>query len=107
MNIKFPDGSSKQFEAGVTPLQIAEGISQRLAKDVLAATVNGEEWDLTRPIVNDAEIKLFKWDDPEGKHAFWHTSAHLLAEALQELYPGVKFGIGPAIEIVFSPGSIS
>lgn len=98
MNIKFPDGSSKQFEAGVTPLQIAEGISQRLAKDVLAATVNGEEWDLTRPIVNDAEIKLFKWDDPEGKHAFWHTSAHLLAEALQELYPGVKFGIGPAIE---------
>ena len=73
MNIKFPDGSSKQFEAGVTPLQIAEGISQRLAKDVLAATVNGEEWDLTRPIVNDAEIKLFKWDDPEGKHAFWHT----------------------------------
>ena len=98
MNIKFPDGSSRQFEAGVTPLQIAEGISQRLAKDVLAATVNGEEWDLTRPIVNDAEIKLFKWDDPEGKHAFWHTSAHLLAEALQELYPGVKFGIGPAIE---------
>lgn len=98
MNIKFPDGSSKQFEVGVTPLQIAEGISQRLAKDVLAATVNGEEWDLTRPIVNDAEIKLFKWDDPEGKHAFWHTSAHLLAEALQELYPGVKFGIGPAIE---------
>ena len=69
MNIKFPDGSSKQFEVGVTPLQIAEGISQRLAKDVLAATVNGEEWDLTRPIVNDAEIKLFKWDDPEGKHA--------------------------------------
>ena len=98
MNIKFPDGSSKQFEAGVTPLQIAEGISQRLAKDVLAATVNGEEWDLPRPIVRDAEIKLFKWDDPEGKHAFWHTSAHLLAEALQELYPGVKFGIGPAIE---------
>lgn len=70
MNIKFPDGSSKQFEAGVTPLQIAEGISQRLAKDVLAATVNGEEWDLTRPIVNDAEIKLFKWDDPEENMRF-------------------------------------
>ena len=98
MNIKFPDGSIKQYEAGTTPLQIAESISQRLAQDVLAATVNGEEWDLMRPIVDDAEIKLFKWDDPEGKHAFWHTSAHLLAEALQELYPGVKFGIGPAIE---------
>ncbi len=98
MNIKFPDGSIKQFEEGTTPLQIAESISQRLAQDVLAATVNGEEWDLTRPIVADAELKLFKWDDPEGKHAFWHTSAHLLAEALQELYPGVKFGIGPAIE---------
>lgn len=98
MNIKFPDGSIKQYEVGTTPLQIAESISQRLAQDVLAATVNGEEWDLMRPIVDDAEIKLFKWDDPEGKHAFWHTSAHLLAEALQELYPGVKFGIGPAIE---------
>ena len=98
MNIKFPDGSIKQFDDGTTPLQIAESISPRLAQDVLAATVNGEEWDLTRPIVGDAELKLFKWDDPEGKHAFWHTSAHLLAEALQELYPGVKFGIGPAIE---------
>ena len=98
MNIKFPDGSIKQFVEGTTPLQIAESISQRLAQEVLAATVNGEEWDLTRPIVEDAELKLFKWDDPEGKHAFWHTSAHLLAEALQELYPGVKFGIGPAIE---------
>ena len=98
MNIKFPDGSIKQFDDGTTPLQIAESISPRLAQDVLAATVNGEEWDLTRPIVEDAELKLFKWGDPEGKHAFWHTSAHLLAEALQELYPGVKFGIGPAIE---------
>lgn len=98
MNIKFPDGSIKQFDDGTTPLQIAESISPRLAQDVLAATVNGEEWDLTRPIVADAELKLFKWDDPEGKHAFWHTSAHLLAETLQELYPGVKFGIGPAIE---------
>ena len=98
MNIKFPDGSVKQYEAGTTPLQVAESISPRLAQDVLAATVDGEEWDLTRPIDHDAEIKLFKWDDEEGKHAFWHTSAHLLAEALQELYPGVKFGIGPAIE---------
>ncbi len=98
INITFPDGSVKQFETGVTPLQIAESISQRLAQDVLAASVNDEEWDLTRPITADAAVKLFKWDDAEGKHAFWHSSAHLLAEALQELYPGVKFGIGPAIE---------
>ena len=98
INITFPDKSVKQFEAGVTPLQIAESISPRLAQDVLAASVNEQEWDLTRPIDTDAEIRLFKWDDSEGKHAFWHSSAHLLAEALQELYPGVKFGIGPAIE---------
>ncbi len=98
INITFPDGSVKQFENGVTPLQISESISTRLAQDVLAASVNGDEWDLSRPVVTDALLKLFKWDDPEGKHAFWHSSAHLLAEALQELYPGVKFGIGPAIE---------
>ncbi len=98
INITFPDGSVKSFESGVTPLQIAESISPRLAQDVLAASVNELEWDLSRPIATDARLKLFKWDDPEGKHAFWHSSAHLLAEALQELYPGVKFGIGPAIE---------
>ncbi len=98
ITITFPNNDVKQYEAGVTPLQIAESISPRLAQDVLAASVNGQEWDLTRPITEDASIKLFKWDDPEGKHAFWHSSAHLLAEALQELYPGVKFGIGPAIE---------
>ena len=98
INITFPDGSVKQYESGITPYQIAEGISPRLAKEVLAATVNGAEWDISRPICNDGEIKLFKWDDVEGKHAFWHTSAHLLAEALQELYQGVQFGIGPAIE---------
>lgn len=98
IDIKFPDGSVRQFESGVTPLQVAESISPRFAADVLAAKVNGEEWDISRPIAADAEIQLFKWDDPEGKHAFWHSSAHLLAEALQELYPGVKFGIGPAIE---------
>lgn len=98
INIIFPDGSVKQFEAGITPFQVAESISSRLAQDILAATVNGEEWDISRPINEDGAIKLFKWDDAEGKHAFWHTSAHLLAEALQELYPGVKFGIGPAIE---------
>ena len=98
IKITFPDYSVKEFESGVTPLQIAQSISPRLAQDVLAASVNDQEWDLTRPITEDAAIKLFKWDDPEGKHAFWHSSAHLLAEALQELYPGVKFGIGPAIE---------
>ncbi|WP_283389058.1 threonine--tRNA ligase, partial [Barnesiella viscericola] len=98
IKITFPDNSVKEFESGITPLQIAESISPRLAQEVLAATVNGQEWDLTRPVNEDAAIKLFKWDDPEGKHAFWHSSAHLLAEALQELYPGIKFGIGPAVE---------
>ena len=98
INITFPDGSVKQFESGVTSLQIAESISPRFAADVLAAKINGEDWDISRPIGQDAAIELFKWEDEEGKHAFWHSSAHLLAEALQELYPGVKFGIGPAIE---------
>ncbi|MDE5628584.1 MAG: threonine--tRNA ligase [Muribaculaceae bacterium] len=98
IKITFPDNSVKEFEADTTPLQIAQSISPRLGREVLAATVNGNEWDIARPIEADAELKLFKWDDPEGKHAFWHSSAHLLAEALQELYPGVKFGIGPAIE---------
>ncbi len=98
INITFPDNSVKHFESGVTPLDIAKSISPRLAQDVLAASVNDCEWDLSRPIVEDACLKLFKWEDREGKHAFWHSSAHLLAEALQELYPGVKFGIGPAIE---------
>ena len=98
INITFPDNSVKQFESGVTPLDIAKSISPRLAQDVLAASVNDCEWDLSRPIVEDACLKLFKWEDREGKHAFWHSSAHLLAEALQELYQGVKFGIGPAIE---------
>ncbi len=98
IKITFPDNSVKEFAAGTTPLQIAESISQRLAQDVLASKVNDQDWDLTRPIEGDATIQLYKWDDPEGKHAFWHSSAHLMAEALQELYPGIKFGIGPAIE---------
>ncbi len=98
IKITFPDNSVKEFESGITPLQVAESISPRLAQDVLAASINDQEWDLTRSINEDAAIKLFKWDDAEGKHAFWHSSAHLLAEALQELYPGVKFGIGPAVE---------
>ena len=82
----------------LSPVQIAESISSRLAQEVLAASVNGEVWDLSRPINDDATVKLLKWEDEEGKHAFWHSSAHLMAEALQELYPGIKFGIGPAIE---------
>ena len=98
IKITFPDGNVKEFDKGVTPYQIAESISPRFAADVLAAKVNGNKWDISRPIEEDAKIELFKWDSPEGKHAFWHSSAHLLAEALQELFPGVKFGIGPAIE---------
>ncbi|HIX04033.1 MAG TPA: threonine--tRNA ligase [Candidatus Odoribacter faecigallinarum] len=98
VKIKFPDGNVKEFESGITGLDIAKSISPKLAKEVLAVSVNGETWDLTRPITHDADIKLFTWDDEEGKHAFWHSSAHLMAEALQELYPGTKFGIGPAIE---------
>ena len=98
IKITFPDHSVREYAEGTTAMQIAESISPRLAQEVLAASVNGEVWDLTRPINEDASVKLFKWEDEEGKHAFWHSSAHLMAEALQELYPGVKFGIGPAIE---------
>ena len=98
IKITFPDGSVREFEAGVTGLQIAESISARLAQDVLACSVNDEIVELNRPIMEDASIRLHKWDDAEAKHAFWHTSAHLLAEALQELYPNIQFGIGPAIE---------
>ena len=98
IKITFPDGSIREYESGVTGLQIAESISTRLAQDVLACGVNGETIELNRPITDDASVVLYKWDDAEGKHAFWHTSAHLMAEALQELYPGIQFGIGPAIE---------
>ena len=98
IKITFPDGSVREYEAGVTGLQIAQSISQRLAQDVLACGVDGETVELNRPIMQDANIVLYKWEDAEGKHAFWHTSAHLMAEALQALYPGTQFGIGPAIE---------
>ena len=91
-------GGVRPFAEGTTGLQIAESISSRLAQEVLSIGVNDETWDLSRPIHSDASIKLYKWDDEEGKHAYWHSSAHLMAEALQELYPGIKFGIGPAIE---------
>lgn len=98
IKITFPDGSVREFAKGITGLQLAESISSRLAQEVLAITVNEQIWDLSRPIETDAAIKLHKWDDEEAKHAYWHSSAHLMAEALQELYPGIKFGIGPAIE---------
>lgn len=98
IKITFPDSSVREFEAGVTGLDIARSLSPQLAKDILAVTVNDQVWDSTRPIQSDASIRLHKWDDEEGKHAFWHSSAHLLAEAVQALYPKSKFGIGPAIE---------
>ncbi len=112
IKVTFPDGSIREFEAGTTAYQVAESISPRLAADCLAASIDGEVVDMMSPIKEDASIKFFKWDDEEGKHAFWHTSAHLMAEALQELYPGIKFGIGPAIESGFyydvdSPVSIT
>ncbi len=98
IKITFPDGSVREFAKGTTSMQIAESISSRLAQDVLAAKVNGQVWDLTRPIDEDATIELLKWEDEDGKHAYWHSSAHLMAEAIQILYPHAKFGIGPAIE---------
>jgi threonyl-tRNA synthetase len=98
IDITFPDNSVKKFEQGITGLQIAESISSSLAREVMSVSVNSELWDLNRPINADATIKLHKWDDNEGKYAFWHSSAHLMAEALEFFYPGIKFGIGPPIE---------
>ena len=98
VKITFPDGSVREYEQGVTGLQIAESISPALARNVVSCGVNGETVELNRPINGDATIALYKFEDEEGKHTFWHTSAHLLAEALKELYPGIQFGFGPAIE---------
>ena len=98
IKITFPDGSAREYNKGISSLEVAVQVSPRLAKEVYAATVNGEIWDLTRPIERDATLKLHKWEDEEARHAFWHSSAHLMAEALESLYPGMKFGIGPAIE---------
>ena len=98
IKITFPDGSVREYEQGVTGLQIAESISPALARNVVSCGVNGETTELNRPINEDATIALYKFEDEEGKHTFWHTSAHLLAEALQELYPGIQFGFGPAVE---------
>jgi threonyl-tRNA synthetase len=101
IKITFPDKSVKEFHNGITGLEIAKSISNSLAKEILSVTVNGEVYDLQRPILNDASIKFNKWEDEEGQHAFWHSSAHLMAEALEALYPGVKLGIGPSIETGF------
>ncbi|MDR2764346.1 MAG: threonine--tRNA ligase [Tannerella sp.] len=98
IKITFPDNSVREYAEGTTSVQVAESISSRLAESVLAAKVNDEVWDLNRPLQQDSTLQLLKWEDEEGKHVYWHSSAHLMAEALQELYPGVKFGIGPAIE---------
>jgi len=98
IKITLPDNSVREFEEAISGYEIAKDISPRLAKEVLSITVNDEVWDLQRKIENDASIKLHKWDDTEGKHAFWHSSAHLLAEALEAIYPGIKLGIGPSIE---------
>ena len=98
IKVTFPDGSIREFEDGITGLQIAERLSAQLAREVLACSVNGNIVELNRPLTEDCTLKLLKWDDEEGKHAFWHTSAHLMAEAMQELWPGTQFGIGPAIE---------
>ena len=98
VKITFPDGSVRLYEQGVTGLQIAESLSPALARDVVSCGINGETTELNRPINEDASINLYKFSDDEGKHTFWHTSAHLLAEALQELYPGIQFGFGPAVE---------
>ncbi|MCA6454923.1 MAG: threonine--tRNA ligase [Chitinophagaceae bacterium] len=98
ISISFPDGAVRQYESGVTALDIAKSISEGLAKKVLAASVNGQVWDATRPITGDASLKLLTWNDPEGQNTFWHSSAHLMAEAVESLYPGVKFWVGPALD---------
>lgn len=98
IKITFPDGNFREYQEGVTSMEVAKSISEGLARKILSAEVNGEVWDLSRPITSDASIKLLTWDDPKGKSTFWHSSAHLMAEALEALYPGVKLGIGPAID---------
>ncbi|MFH0988849.1 MAG: threonine--tRNA ligase [bacterium] len=101
INLTFPDGSIRQYDKDITGFQVAEGISKGLARDALAIEVNGEVWDLSRPITADTPIKILKWADNGGKYAFWHSSAHLMAEATESLFPGTKFGVGPPIEVGF------
>jgi threonyl-tRNA synthetase len=101
IHITFPDGKVREYPKGTTAMEIAESISSGLARNVLSARVNGKIWDATRPITTDATLALLTWTDKDGKSTFWHSSAHLLAEALEALYPGVKFGIGPSIDSGF------
>jgi threonyl-tRNA synthetase len=101
IKLTFPDGTIREIDKGVTGKEVAQGISQGLAREALAVEVNGEVWDLERKINNDATFKILKWDDDGGKHAYWHSSAHLMAEAIESLYPGTKFAIGPAIDTGF------
>ncbi|HNQ38540.1 MAG TPA: TGS domain-containing protein, partial [Prolixibacteraceae bacterium] len=98
IKITLPDGNVREFKAGVTGMEIAEAISSRLAREVLSVSVNGEVWDLGRPITADALVKLYTWEEREGKETFWHTSAHLMAQAIEEFYPGTLFGIGPTVD---------
>lgn len=98
IKITFPDGNIREYDKGITGLQIAESISRNLAKEVLCISINDVVTELTSPIEEDSKIILYKFDSEEGKHAFWHSSAHIMAQAIQELFPGTKFGIGPAIE---------
>ena len=98
INITLPDGAVKQYEKGTSALDIAKSISEGLARKVLAASINGEVWDATRPINHDASLKLLTWADAEGKNTFWHSSAHLMAEAVESTFPGVKFWVGPPVD---------
>jgi len=102
INITFPDGAVRQFPKGKTALDIAKSISEGLARKILAADVNGQVWDATRPINEDVTLKLLTWDDNGGKNTFWHSSAHLMAEAIESMFPGVKFWVGPPVEMVFT-----
>jgi threonyl-tRNA synthetase len=98
INITFPDGAVRQYKKGITAIGIAQSISEGLARKVLAAEVNGQVWDATRSIENDTSLKLLTWDDNGGKNTFWHSSAHLMAEAIESMIPGVKFWVGPPVE---------
>src|SRR5580765_5366600 len=98
VKITFPDGAVREYQNGITALEVAKSISEGLAKKVLAANINGQVWDATRPINDDATIKLLTWEQNEGKSTFWHSSAHLMAEAVESMFPGVKFWVGPPVE---------
>src|SRR4051812_39625086 len=98
IKITFPDGKVREYPEGISSLEIAKSISEGLARNVLSAKVNGQIWDATRPITSDSTLQLLTWEDAEGKSTMWHSSAHLMAEALESLYPGIKFGIGPPVD---------